>query len=158
MMTLLASLLGFVSSAFPDLLKLWRDAADRKHELAILQMQMEQAAQGHQQRLEEIGVHADIAESKALYKLDKPIGIDWVDSLRGSVRPILTYAFFAAYVLFKYAEFQAIQSSGLPWLNDANTWQQVAAVWKAEDSAIFAGIMSYWFGSRGMEKARRWFA
>lgn len=157
MMTLLASLLGFVSSAFPDLLKLWRDAADRKHELAILQMQMEQAAQGHAQRLEEIGVHADIAESKALYKRDQRIGIDWVDSLRGSVRPLLTYAFFLAYVFFKYAEFHALQNSGLPWLDSAATWQQVAAVWKAEDSAIFAGIMSYWFGSRGMEKARKWF-
>ncbi len=42
MTTLLATLLGFVSSAFPDLLKIWRDSADRKHELAILQLQMQQ--------------------------------------------------------------------------------------------------------------------
>lgn len=46
MMTLLATLVGFISSAFPDLLKIWRDAADRKHELTILRMQMEQQAQG----------------------------------------------------------------------------------------------------------------
>lgn len=36
MITLLGSLLGFISAAFPDLLKIWRDAADRKHELTIL--------------------------------------------------------------------------------------------------------------------------
>ena len=54
MVTLLGSLIGFISAAFPDLLKIWRDAADRKHELTILEMQMAQAAQGHQQRLEEI--------------------------------------------------------------------------------------------------------
>ncbi|WP_019223831.1 hypothetical protein [Bartonella rattaustraliani] len=41
MLTLLGSLLGFLSSAFPDLLKIWRDKEDRKHELAILQLQME---------------------------------------------------------------------------------------------------------------------
>ena len=36
MLTLLGSLLGFLSSAFPDFLKLWRYHSDRKHELAIL--------------------------------------------------------------------------------------------------------------------------
>ena len=66
MLTLLGSLLGFVTSAFPDLLGLFRDWQDRKHELAILDRQMEQMALGHQQRLEEIEVQADIAESKAL--------------------------------------------------------------------------------------------
>jgi len=54
MLTLLGSLLGFLSSAFPDFLKLWRDHADRKHELAILDRQMEAQRQGHTQRLEEI--------------------------------------------------------------------------------------------------------
>ena len=67
MLTLLGSLLGFLSSAFPDFLKLWRDHSDRKHELAILDRQMEAQRQGHTQRLEEIQVQADIAESNALY-------------------------------------------------------------------------------------------
>jgi hypothetical protein len=42
MLTLLGSLLGFISSAFPDLLKLWQDKQDRAHELQILDRQMEQ--------------------------------------------------------------------------------------------------------------------
>lgn len=46
MVTLPGSLTGFVSAAFPDLLKIRRDAADREHELAIREMQMAQAAQG----------------------------------------------------------------------------------------------------------------
>lgn len=68
MITLLGSLLGFLSAAFPDFLKLFRDAQDRKHELKILELQMQQQAQGHVNRLEEIQVNADIAESQALYK------------------------------------------------------------------------------------------
>ena len=86
MLTLLGSLLGFISSAFPDLLRLWQDHQDRKHELAILDRQMEQMRLGHTQRLEEIAVEADIAESKALYRHDsRPSGVKWVDGLRASV-------------------------------------------------------------------------
>jgi len=49
MLTLLGSLLGFISSAFPDLLKIWQDKQDRKHELQILDRQMEQMRLGHNQ-------------------------------------------------------------------------------------------------------------
>ena len=68
MITLLGSLIGFIGAAFPDFLKMWRDAADRKHELVILEMQMAQQEKGHAQRLEEINVQADISESRALYQ------------------------------------------------------------------------------------------
>ena len=146
MMTLLASLLGFVSSAFPDLLKLWRDAADRKHELTILRMQMEQQAQGHQQRLEEISVHADIAESRALYKTFYS-GIKWVDALNGTVRPVLAYAFFLLYFTIKCMQFAVVDMANpLPWHLDM--------LWSVEDQAIFAGIISFYFGQRAMSKVR----
>ena len=68
MLTLLGSLIGFISSAFPDFLNIWQDRSDKKHELAILDRQMEAQKQGHNQRLEEIHVQADISESQALYK------------------------------------------------------------------------------------------
>lgn len=63
MLTLLGSLLGFITSAFPQLLELIKDWQDRKHELAFLDRQMEMQKLGHTQRLEEIAVTADIAES-----------------------------------------------------------------------------------------------
>ena len=88
MMTLLGSLIGFLSAAFPDILKHFRDREDRRHELMILQMQMQQQAEGHNQRLEEIHVNADIAETRALYKTYHS-GIAWVDALNGTVRPVL---------------------------------------------------------------------
>jgi hypothetical protein len=139
MITLIGALLGFISSAFPDLLKIWRDAADRKHELAILQMQMEQQRQGHTDRLEEINVQADIAESRALYKTYHT-GIKWVDALNGTVRPIIAYSFFILYAVVKIMQF----SADLPWL-----------LWTAEDQAIFAGIISFYFGQRAMSKLRQ---
>ncbi len=138
MMTLLGSLLGFISAAFPDLLKLFRDTQDRKHELKILEMQMVQQAQGHTNRLEEIHVEADIAESRALYKTYNT-GIRWVDALNGTVRPVIAYSFFILYAVVKIMQF----SAGLPWL-----------LWTPEDQAIFAGIISFYFGQRAMSKLR----
>ena len=146
MVTLLGSLIGFISAAFPDLLKIWRDAADRKHELTILRLQMEQAAQGHQQRLEEINTQADIAESKALYKTYYS-GIKWVDALNGTVRPVLAYAFFLLYFTIKCMQFAMVDlGNPLPWHMDM--------LWSVEDQAIFAGIISFYFGQRAMSKVR----
>ena len=97
MLTLLGSLLGFLSSTFPEFLKLFRDSQDRKHELAILDRQMEQQRLGHSQRLEEIQIAADVAESQALYSYaNHPSNSPWVEALQASVRPVITYAFMQA--------------------------------------------------------------
>ena len=149
MLTLLGSLLGFVTSAFPDLLGLFRDRQDRMHELAILDRQMEQARLGHQQRLEEIEVQADIAESKALYKHDQPVGVAWVDTLRASVRPIITYAFFGL--------FASVKGSGLYVLVTVEGLlfaEALPQIWDPETQALFAAVMSFWFGSRTFTKMR----
>ena len=146
MTTLLATLLGFISSAFPDLLKIWRDSADRKHELEILQLQMQQQEKGHINRLDEINVQADISESRALYKTYST-GVRWVDSLNGTVRPILAYTFFLLYTSVKWAQISML-------LNTTTLQEALPLVWQMEDQAIFAGIISFYFGQRAMSKLR----
>lgn len=145
MVTVISALVGFISAAFPDLLKLLRDHQDRKQELRILELQMQQQAQGHTQRLEEIGVQADIAESNAIYKTWQT-GIIWVDALNGTVRPVLAYAFFLLYASVKSMQFALLPEMPLPW--------QVEALWNVEDQAIFAGIISFYYGQRAMSKFR----
>jgi hypothetical protein len=150
MLTLLGSLLGFVTSAFPDLLGLFRDSQDRNHELAILDRQLEQMKLGHQQRLEEIEVQADIAETKALYRHDKPVGVAWVDALRASVRPVVTYAFFLLFAGVKgSALYVLIAVEGLV-LADA-----LPRIWDPETQALFAATISFWFGNRALSKLRQ---
>lgn len=149
MFTLLGSLLGFVSSAFPDFLKLWQDRSDKKHELAILDRQMEAQKQGHNQRLEEINVQADISESQALYKhASQPSGVRWVEALRASVRPIVTYAFFLLFATVKIAALFKLLDSGVA-ITDG-----LIAVWDIETQALFAAVMSFWFGQRALQKLR----
>lgn len=146
MITLLGSLLGFISATFPSILKLWQDRSDKKHELAILQLQMQQQAQGHQERLEEINTNADIAESLALYKTYST-GIEWVDALNGTVRPVIAYCFFMLYAAVKFLSYAAIaHADAVPFVVLHDT------LWTEDDSAIFAGIISFYFGQRAMAK------
>ena len=150
MLTLLGSLLGFISSTFPDLLKFWQDKQDRKHELQILDRQMEQMRLGHNQRLDEIAINADVSQSLALYKHDsQPSGVTWVDGLRASVRPMITYGFF---ILFAWVKLSAVillmNQDGL------NINEALIQIWDGETQALFAGILSFWFGSRSLAKRR----
>ncbi len=150
MITLLGSLLGFFSSAFPDLLRVYRDQKDREHELAVMDRQVDMMQQGHQQRLEEIQVHADAGVAKALYQHAQPTGVKWVDAMAGTVRPVITYAFFLLYAAVKVAQWvivrEAVNNSWVEALNN---------VWHMEDQALFATVMSFWFGQRMLLKARQ---
>lgn len=161
MIALLSALLGFVTSAVPDMMKLFRDGKDRAHEISLLKLQMEydrekltaiadenqQARRQQLQGQEEIALNARVKDSLT--------GILWVDALSGSVRPLITYAFFALYVLVKCAQFAILLSPGLPWQNDLTVAQALVSLWTQEDVALFSAMMAFWFGSRAMMKGKR---
>lgn len=138
MMTLLGALLGFLGAAFPEVMKMFRDRSDKVHELAILDRQMELQKIGYAQQLQAVDRMADVTEMQILHQ-NFASGVLWVDTLNGTVRPILAYAFFGLYAYIKI--FQAIHT---PW-----------ALWSEEDQAIFASIMSFYFGHRAMRQIRK---
>lgn len=144
MITLLASLVGFLSSLFPEIIKYFKDINDKKHELNILQLQIEYSKAEQRRSLEEIHVSRDMLEHASLYSTYKS-DIRWVDSLNCSVRPVLAYSFFLMYIFMKYLQFQAIKSS-------AHVIEYLDVVWNIDDQAIFAGIISFYFGQRTFRK------
>lgn len=146
MLALLASLAGGVLGFVPELIKIFRDKQDKKHELAILNLQMEQMKLGHIQRLEEINTSADIAEATAIYRTYKT-GIDWIDAYTGTVRPTLAYAFFGLYAYFKYLQYTLLPAN-------AAQFMALDILWTETDQAIFCGIISFFFGNRAMTKMR----
>lgn len=160
MIALFSALLGFFSSALPDFLKLYRDGKDRAHELSILQLQMqydrEKLAAANAVQLQAIETQADGAEAQALGARVKEslTGIHWVDALAGSVRPILTYAFFVLYVLVKTAQLYLLLNPTLPWQSGMTLAQALVSLWTEEDVAIFSAIMAFWFGQRALMRAR----
>jgi hypothetical protein len=168
MIALVSTLFGFLSSAVPECLKMWRDAQDRAQELAILKLQLDynreqlaanatENAAARTERLQEINIQADSAEQSMLNDRlkDNLTGIHWVDALAGSVRPIITYAFFAIYFLVKCAQFHILLDGGLPWQHELNLSQALVAIWSEEDVAIFSAIIAFWFGQRAMLKAKQ---
>lgn len=168
MIALLSALLGFISSATPDVFKLFRDAKDRAHEITLLKLQMEyeqaraktQSAEHAAERavrLEAIALETARIEEAALnVRLKEQLtGIHWVDALAGSVRPVLTYSFFLLYALVKLAQFHLLVHPVLPWAVGMNMAQALVLVWSEEDIAIFSAIMAFWFGSRVMRRPVR---
>lgn len=157
MIAILSAIVGFFSSAFPEVLKFFQEGRDQKHELDIMDKQIELQRQGFTQRLEEINASADIEEAKTLYST-YTTGIHWVDTLNGTVRPILAYSFFGLYAGIKLLVMSFMlktgipfigPDAGLPWLFKVNP-----LIWSEEDMAIFIGIISFYFGSRAMKRLR----
>lgn len=143
MITLIASISGFLTSILPECIKFLRDKTDKKHELDILDRQIQYHQLSSSQRLEEIYISRDIAHSFALTNTYNT-GIIWVDAFNGTVRPLLAYSFFLLYSLIKYTQYKAMGSS----LNLEN----LSIIWNIDDQAIFASIISFYFGQRTFNK------
>lgn len=168
MIALLSALLGFISSAVPDFIKLFRDGKDRAHEITLLKLQMDydreklavsanESGQARLQQLQAIELQTDTQHQAILNMRVKEslTGIHWVDALAGSVRPTITYAFFVLYVLVKCAQFSILLSPSLPWQNNLTVAQALVSLWTEEDVAIFSAIMAFWFGSRALMKVKK---
>ena len=147
-LTLISSVLGLFGSAMPDLIGIFKAKQDNKQELAILALQMKQQQQGQSARLDEINVKADISESRALYKT-YTTGVTWVDALSGTVRPVLAYAFFLLYAGVKISQASLALQTGV------GVAEVLPMIWTGEDQIIFAGIISFYFGQRAMQKTRQ---
>jgi Holin of 3TMs, for gene-transfer release len=148
MFTLLGSFLGFLGSIVPEFFKITQDKRDKFHELEILKLQLEQQRQGASERLEVINTQANIAESQNIYKTFYS-GNQSTDKLNSIVRPVIALGFFGLYCLLKIMAYYAV-----PALIEAPFIVIYQTLWTEEDSAIFAGIISFYFGTRAMNKKR----
>lgn len=146
MLVLIGSLLGFVGSLVPEVFKFLRDRSDQAHELSILDRQVDLMKLKHKLTLEELQAVGETQAAKILYKYPYKMGILWVDALSGSVRPLITYAFFVLYMALK-----AVQIYGLWCTFQSTGWEAVLGViWGEEDQVLFATVISFWFGQRAL--------
>lgn len=145
MITLFASIAGFITSIIPEILKFFRDRQDKSHELKIFEKQIKfSKISPNSKSPEEIYISSNIAERAALYST-YTTGISTIDSLNGSVRPVLAYSFFAIYVSIKFIQYIEISK-----LHDVVEYIEI--LWSLEDQAIFASIISFYFGQRTFSK------
>ena len=66
MITLLASLAGFISSLIPEIVKYFNDKNDKNHELRILEYQVKLKKQKFENNLDEVEVSASNAQKRVI--------------------------------------------------------------------------------------------
>ena len=154
MISLLGTLLGFGTSIVPEVLGYFKQKQANEQQLNMLEAKAKYASQLSELKLKELDAEADIQETKSIYEHDRTIDASpFIDSLRGSVRPVITYLFFLMFICVKGVLMYAlIANQNLDWT------VAIEMAWDPETQAIFSAIIAFWFGNRAMSKARKYIA
>ena len=150
MLSLLGTLLGFSTSIVPEILGYFKQRQANAQELSMLEAKAKYAMTLSELKVQELDIEAEIAETKGLYAHDQSLDSGtFVNALRGSVRPVLTYLFFIMFATVKGTLlYTAVTTDGV------NFETAVLMIWDNETQAIFSAIIAFWFGNRAMSKAR----
>jgi hypothetical protein len=155
----------------PKLLDFFQDRSDKKHELALAQMQitreleLRKAGFEAQERIEHIKseqletesaastkqalIGAQQAEMQAIYAHDTALNegtSEWMKNLRASVRPVITYGLFFLLVFVDVGLFAYGWNSGVSFTELAEM------LWDSDTQALFASIIAFHFGGRAFGK------
>lgn len=144
MLSLLGSLLGFGTSFLPKIMDYFQDRQDKAHELAMMDKQLEQQVRLGELALKRSHVEADIEETKALMRHSSKLqgsADQWVVNLAATVRPLITYLLFAEFVTLTFLLALGYIDNGMYQL-----------IWNNEFQAIWAAVVSFWFGSRTLAR------
>ena len=154
MISLLGTLLGFGTSIVPEVLGYFKQKQANEQELNMLEAKAKYASQLSELKLKELDAEADIQETKSIYEHERTIDSGaFINSLRGSVRPVITYLFFMMFICVKGVLMYAlIANQNLDWT------VAIEMAWDSETQAIFSAIIAFWFGNRAMSKARKYIA
>ena len=147
MITLLGSLLGFGTSFLPEVLNYFKRGQEQKHELQRMKMEIELMAKRSEFKIQELDKEAEIKEAEGLYKHDSVDAGGFINALRGSVRPIITYVFFGLFVAIKVTALISLMSLPEMQLNMA-----LSMIWDDQTAGLFSAIMAFWFGNRAVSK------
>ena len=148
---LLGSLLGFGGSVIPAITDHFAKKADNKFELQKMAKLAELRAAGFDHEVKMFETQAADNEHKRLIEHDISInaGTGFIAGLQKSVRPIITYCFFGLFAAIEVSLLlEALEQV-------ANIRESLNILWDDDTKAIFAAIISFWFGSRAIDKSRR---
>lgn len=145
MIALLGSLLGFGTSFLPQVLDFFKQKQEHKNKLEELKLRGELAAQGVDLQLKVLDKQAEIEETKAVYNYANPTS-GFSAGLAASVRPVITYLFFALFMATKVVIMVKVMQDGGDWMTG------VDLMFDEETQALFAAIISFWFGNRAVSK------
>ena len=160
MMTLISTALSFLMGGLPNLLNIFQDRADKKHELELARMQTERelqmlekgyAAQAKVEeiRTDQIAIQADANVHMALlqHDIESAKGASqWVVNARAMVRPAITYGMFLLLAFVDIFGFLYAYHREVPFDQALNL------LWDDESQQIFASIIAFYFGGQAFKK------
>ena len=146
MITLIGSLLGFTTSFAPEVLNFFKANQEHIHAMQKAQLEIDLMSKRSELKLQVLDREADIKEAEGLYQHDSIDSGGFINALRGSVRPVITYCFFALFVAIKVTALFALMNSG------TELGQALSVIWDEPTAGLFAAIMSFWFGNRAVSK------
>lgn len=171
MITLITTILSFLTGGLPKFLDFFQDRSDKKHEIEMANLQFQQQLELQkagfvaQKELEEVrldeiktqtsadihiaDIQASATERSALYQHDIEIAKGasrWVINVRAVVRPFITFGFFGLLVFVDVFGFYYAIHTGVPYIDALST------LWDDETQVLFASIISFWFGSQAFKK------
>ena len=147
MISLLGSLLGFGTSFLPSILDYFKQAQAHKQKLEMMKMQSELLEKKSALRLQELDKQAEIKEVEGLYKHDASLdGGKFVNALRSSVRPVITYIFMGLFIAVEVSIIVKFMETGGDWTEAVNL------LWSDEVAGLWSAILAFWFGNRAISK------
>ena len=148
---LLGSVLGFGGSVVPAITDHFKTKANNKFELAKMEKMAELRAAGFDHEMRMFETQAADNEHARLIEHEISInqGTGFIAGLQKSVRPIITYCFFGLFAVIEVTLLMEALEKGTDFA------EAIHILWDDDTKAIFAAIISFWFGSRAIDKSRR---
>lgn len=169
MLTLISSIAGYIVALFPRLFDRWQDAADKKHELEIMHMQLQQqlrmADKGvgipnkEAELRTEVETQQEYGEQMAMiYNQQEKLlegASSWVKDLTAATRPLVTFLFVLELVAINFLILAWTFWNGDRITSVGEFLQIMNIVFDADEMALLGTIIAMWFGSRGNSKAAK---
>ena len=150
MLALLSPLFGILGSLLPSVVRIFERKQEMKYELELTKLKIDAAERQADLQFNIEMVKADAVTRQSVLDHDKSLdGGKFINALRASIRPVITYCFFFLFCAVKIAAAYTMLKSG------ADVPTMLNAVWDMETMSLFSTIIAFWFGSRVMEKQDR---
>lgn len=153
--TLLGGVFGGLLRLAPEVLKLWDRKDERKHELSMIDRELEFAKTRAEVELRKADNELSVSELNAIGEAFREQSVTaqaagkFVAGISALVRPVVTYIFILLYALVKIASYTLAISQG-------GSWDVVlVSMWGSEDTAVLNMILSFWFVGRVYERQNK---
>ena len=148
--TLIGAIIGFIASGFARLFDMLNEFLDYRYQCGMLRLQSKLSRGGSSGKMEEAFVSRSrdpvarateeaIADAQRDQRTLLKIASRGITDFTAAVRPGVTFTFLIIY-------FELVIAVQAGWLSIA----EFTALWERPMEAMFAAVISFWFGSRAL--------